>query len=274
MFCSPHFGLRAGGASISPLPLPSHLQGRVWRGSELLAAHALTNTSSTGFALLDAELPGRGWPRQGLIEIGVPEGFHCEWRLLQPALQSCVQSPSHVYLVTPPAALQAAGVAALGPFWRSVVGLHAPRLADALWLVEQVLQAQADGIVMLWIPHLRNDQVRRLHTKAEAGGLPVFWFRPIKSGSSGVATPAPLRLWIEPHDPWHLAVRILKRRAQPCEKTLLIRALPAGVKDALPLPREQVLAARVQGDSMQGDVHGWPLGRTEVQSTERRVLTA
>lgn len=249
--------------------LSARLKDTVWCGNEWLSAHAPMGGHPTGFAVLDAQLPGRGWPMQGLVEVGVPEGFHCEWRLLQPALQSMLHAGSHLYLVTPPAVFQAMACCVAGPARPSIVWLHAQRLVDALWLVEQVLQAQVQGAVMVWIPHLRSDQVRRLHTKAVAGGVPVFWFRPAVAGSPDIPSPVPLRLWVEPSGPWHLAVRILKRRAHPCEQTLRLPALPADIQSAASVPRGQVGVAAAEREKAKEVLNDRLLGRASDRLHER-----
>lgn len=47
--------------------LPAHVARSMWRGQNLGGAQG--DTVSSGFAELDAELPGGGWPGQSLIEI-------------------------------------------------------------------------------------------------------------------------------------------------------------------------------------------------------------
>ncbi|MEG1456836.1 MAG: recombinase RecA, partial [Comamonas sp.] len=47
--------------------LPAHVAQAVWRGTEVGAAPG--RTLPTGFAQLDAALPGGGWPTQGLSEV-------------------------------------------------------------------------------------------------------------------------------------------------------------------------------------------------------------
>ena len=54
----------------------------VWRGR----SRAAVETLPTGFAALDAGLPGGGWPRHGLVEILTPRPGVGELYLLLPAL--------------------------------------------------------------------------------------------------------------------------------------------------------------------------------------------
>src|SRR4029434_6344101 len=54
----------------------------VWRGR----SRAAVETLSTGFAALDAGLPGGGWPRHGLVEILTPPAGGVEFSLWLPVL--------------------------------------------------------------------------------------------------------------------------------------------------------------------------------------------
>ena len=47
--------------------LPPAVAAAVWRGDQL--GRATAPTRSSGFAALDAQLPGGGWPCQGLTEL-------------------------------------------------------------------------------------------------------------------------------------------------------------------------------------------------------------
>jgi len=115
-------------SALSRLPEPAampldSLRADVWRAASLAAAPA--QTVPTGDALLDAQLPGGGWPRGALTELLQDPGVHNEWRLLLPALAHCGSGP--VALVAAPhrpfaPALQAQGLAA-----QRLVGVGGPR---------------------------------------------------------------------------------------------------------------------------------------------------
>ena len=62
------------------------LHAQVWRADEVAASAATCAALSTGFAALDAELPGAGWPRGQLIELLVGRAGTGELSLLAPAL--------------------------------------------------------------------------------------------------------------------------------------------------------------------------------------------
>ena len=70
-----------------PAVPPDELPG-VWRGTEL--AYQIQATLPSGHAVLDAELPGGGWPVQAITEVLSPQPSVLEWRLIDPALQGIV----------------------------------------------------------------------------------------------------------------------------------------------------------------------------------------
>jgi hypothetical protein len=77
---APHLDPSASASASAP---PA-LHPNVWRASELGRAHARCHAS--GFALLDAELPGGGWPTRCLTELLLPQAGCVEWRLLAPGV--------------------------------------------------------------------------------------------------------------------------------------------------------------------------------------------
>src|SRR5438093_10615934 len=83
----------------------------VWRGSGFAKAVAAL---PTGFAALDAELPGGGWPRQGLTEVlADPPGIG-ELELILPALAALTGTGKRVVWVAPPHIPYAPALAAAG----------------------------------------------------------------------------------------------------------------------------------------------------------------
>lgn len=54
--------------------------------ADSLACRAACRVVASGHALLDAQLPGAGWPLGGLCDILQEPGDHREWQLLLPAL--------------------------------------------------------------------------------------------------------------------------------------------------------------------------------------------
>ena len=74
----------ADDASHEPPGLDLALHPAVWRASQL--GGGAQATSPSGFAALDAELPGGGWPHGVLTELLLPQPGIGELRLLAPTL--------------------------------------------------------------------------------------------------------------------------------------------------------------------------------------------
>ncbi|APD11349.1 hypothetical protein UC34_25370 [Pandoraea vervacti] len=102
------------------LPLSS-LPAGLWRASELAHCHRAGHT--TGFAELDAELPGAGWPHGAVTELLSERPGIGEWRLLAPALRALTQAGKPVMVIGPPMLPYAPALAGWGIDlrWLSVV---------------------------------------------------------------------------------------------------------------------------------------------------------
>jgi protein ImuA len=233
----------------------------VWRASQIGGLARPVTTS--GFAALDAQLPGGGWPHGVLTELLLPEPGVGELRLLAPALAAVAAARAAgaagatpadgrcVMLFDPPALLNAWALVQCGlasRHWLVVQGRAVPgragpagaiapgaprganRLApllpsaDLLWALEQSLKSGHVGAVLAWLPlNLRADALRRLQLAAQSHDGPVFVFRDALARSQ--PSPAPLRLLLQPAGIDGLSVRLLKRRGPALAQPLRL-ALP------------------------------------------------
>jgi hypothetical protein len=167
---------------------------------------------STGYALLDEELPGRGWPAGALTEIlGSQEGIG-ELQLALPALAALTWAGKRVAWLAPPHLPYAPALAAAGVDLSQIAVVRAPRRRDALWAAEQVLRAGCCHALLGWFRRAGYDELRRLAVAAEASPAWVALFRPREAATE--SSPACLRLALEPA-PEALSVRIVKRRGAP-----------------------------------------------------------
>ncbi len=161
----------------------------VWRGR----SRAALETLSTGFAALDAGLPGGGWPRHGLVEILTPQPGVGELYLLLPALAALSRlTPARwCTWVSPPhepfaPALEAHDVA----LDRMLV------VREGMWAMEQALRSGAASMVLAWLPRVSPRAIRRLQLAAEQGRALGVLYRSQRFASE--ASPAMLRLLLEP----------------------------------------------------------------------------
>jgi protein ImuA len=216
-FPSPEPELPADAAS-PPAEGPSldTLHPALWRGHQL--GRQVDHTVPSGFAALDAHLPGGGWPRRALTELLLPQPGIGEIRLLADCLAQVQRSGRLVMLFDPPAQLSAWAVAQLGLDVQQLLIVNT-RLqpvpgTDSLWALEQALKSGHVGAVMAWLPvRLRPERLRRLQLAAHVHDGPAFMLREMAAQQQPSA--APLRLALRPGGPDQLAVNVLKRKGPP-----------------------------------------------------------
>ena len=251
-------------------------EGRLWQAGSLGRSQA--RTLGSGFAALDAELPGGGWPCQSLCEILQPPGQHAEWRLLAPGLRQlfsgapgqAARPAPPVLLIAPPFIPHGPGLQDLGlgaAHWGWIQPgtpgagapsrtpgaarraqhppLH-PTLNQALWVAEQAIKSQAAGAVLAWLDGARPEQIRRLQAAALNSPAPVFLMRPDTAASQSSAAPLRLRL-SQPAAtrglaPGLLEVLLLKRRGPAMVEPLLLHSLPPALQHCLPSRLRQGVA--------------------------------
>ena len=214
--------------------LPAAVSAALWRGDQLGAPVATVHPS--GFHALDAELPGGGWPGHSLTEILSPQSATLEWRLLGPALQRVCAAGRSVVVVGPPRTPHLPGLRLAGLDERLLVWVQAETPAERLWSAEQLVKANAGGALLVWLPQVRSEQVRRLQVLAAGHAGPVFLCRPSTAAQESSA--APLRLLARVGADWALQVDLLKRKGPPLVNTLHLPSVPAGLQTIL-TPRLQ-----------------------------------
>ena len=214
--------------------LPAGIAALLWQGDRLGAPAAAV--LPTGFAVLDAALPGGGWPGRALTELLQPQPSVVEWRLLGPALRHVAAAGRTVAVVSPPKTPHPPGLRHAGVDARLLVWVRAETPAERLWCTEQLVRSNACGAVVAWLPQARQEQIRRLQVGAEGCDGPVFLCRP--AATAHEASAAPLRLHVAFDADWQLVVRVVKRRGPLHDSAIRLRSVPGGL-DAVLTPRLQ-----------------------------------
>ena len=184
---------------VSDNPLARLLEHpAIWRGRST----APQATLSSGFAALDAALPGGGWPRVGLVEILTPQFGVGELRLLVPVLAQVTQRspPRWVAWVAPPFEPYAPALVARGLALERQLVI---RTATVLWAMEQALGCGACDVALAWVRRAPARSLRRLQLATERGRTLGVLFRNVCAARE--ASPAVLRLAVEP---LHAGVRV------------------------------------------------------------------
>jgi len=178
----------------------------VWRGSD--CARVTLPSVPTGYAELDAWLPGGGWPAGALTEIHVERTGVGELQLVMPAAARLTRSGRWLALIAPPYVPYAPAFMAHGVKLSRLMLVRTTSAEDSLWACEQALRSQTCGAALAWLDRVHERALRRLQLAAETGGASLLLFRPARAAP---ASPAALRLHISKSQSRTL-VRILKRR--------------------------------------------------------------
>ena len=225
-------GRRIGAASLiqtlGPALTPSRAAGHapLWQADQLASSNGL-DVCASGFAALDAELPGGGWPVGGLIELLLREAGSGEIQLLAPALRSLAKAPRELVWIAPPYPPYAPALQALDLPLERLLWVHPAGEADAAWAAEQALRSGGTGAVLWWSREARPATLRRLHLAAQEGDAPLFALRPAAARQQ--SSPAPLRLALEPIADSRLQVDVFKRRGPALTRPLTLASVPPGL---------------------------------------------
>lgn len=200
-------------SSSSTSNLLSHPQ--LWRAGELNrfansatkngrngenSRNSIRNGISSGYAKLDAQLPGGGWPRAGLAEVLHAQPGLGELRLLAPALADLSEEQDRwIAWINPPAIPYAPALGRFGIRTDRLLMIHPKNHADALWAAEQAARSGTCSAVLIWLDEnrLKHAETRRLQVAAKQGNSLACLFRSTQAARH--ASAAELRLHL--HNP-------------------------------------------------------------------------
>jgi hypothetical protein len=188
----------------------------LWLGNQLAQAD---DAVASGFASLDRELPGGGWPKAALTELLADVEGIGELCLLMPALKRLAEAREWVALVAPPHIPYAPAFAGWGIDPARVIVIEATEDRQRWWAAEQVLRSNSAGALLFWPKVLADQHARRLQLAAqESEGLAFFFATTARAAQP---SPAPLRLKLA-RSGERLSVDIFKRRGGVVSAPLLL----------------------------------------------------
>jgi hypothetical protein len=189
----------------------------IWRGDRL--AQMGGDTLPTGFAELDEQLPGGGWPRGALTEILLEREGIGELRLLLPALARVSTTSEWQAWVSPPHVPYAPALSVAGVNLKQLLVVRPRSAADAWWTAEQALRSGACRAVLAWLDMPDEKRMRRLQLGAESGRAWGVLFRSASAAQQRSTAALRLRLDATANG---LAVHILKRRGGYLGKPVMV----------------------------------------------------
>ncbi|HEX8013419.1 MAG TPA: translesion DNA synthesis-associated protein ImuA [Casimicrobiaceae bacterium] len=178
----------------------------VWRGDDKARVeHAV----ASGFAALDRELPGGGWPQGSLTELLLDHEGIGELHLLLPALGRLARSGGWIALVAPPHLPYAPAYAGAGIDPARVAVIDAREEKDRWWAAEQVVRSDRAAALLFWPRSINDARLRRLAVATQDKSGLAFLFA--GSARAALPSPTPLRIRLSPAGT-ELRLDVFKRR--------------------------------------------------------------
>lgn len=200
-----------------PSTQPQHIHPDLWRGSDL--GTYTRPTVGTGHRSLDAELPGGGWPTGTLIELLTAGAGIGELRLLRPALTS-LDPQQAIALINPPYIPNIVCWKSWLNTPRSVFYVRTAERRDQWWAAEQTLRNGSCAALLCWTDTIPQLALKRLQLAAQTSQTLFVMYRPI--ATKAIASPANLRLTLEPDHAGNLHISVIKRRGSLHSKLLCL----------------------------------------------------
>jgi cell division inhibitor SulA len=188
----------------------------LWQGGRLARAE---DAVASGFAALDRELPGGGWPQASLTELLLDHQGIGELRLVLPALKALVRAGEWIALIAPPHVPYAPAFARHGIDPGRVIVVESAEEKNRWWSAEQVLRANSAGAMLFWPRAVNDAQTRRLQLAAQESQSLAFVF----TGTARAAhpSPAPLRIRLSLVEQ-KLCIDVFKRRGGVMSRPLMM----------------------------------------------------
>ncbi|WP_370261695.1 translesion DNA synthesis-associated protein ImuA [Limnobacter sp.] len=240
---------------------PLGIHPSLWRANQLGSDTTLKIPS--GFPELDLQLPGGGWPTRNLIELLLKHQGIGELRFLMPVLRRLSLEQKKLVLVGAPHIPMAAVFEHFGVALQQITLIQTHKPQDRLWAMEQVLQSDAFGALVMWLPEDKAlcspPVLRRLQYQASRSSGLSFVFRPLQAQHQ--PSPASLRICLTAYSPHQLRVQLIKRRGPVLEHPLVLqlpqshRALPGLVFEHELARMHAIQHAQESGRALDRHVH-------------------
>ena len=182
----------------------TQLQATLWQE---MAQPDKADLLSTGYAELDALLPGGGWVRGELVEILLSPDSLGAMRLVMPALVQLSSEKRWLSWVSPPSLPSVSALATAGVRLSCIQLVRPKHYQDSLEIVEKSLISGQCSAVLAWPMFDDAAILSGLQRSAACSDALAFMFR--RAEETQPASPAGLRLRLESRSHGNLAVSVL-----------------------------------------------------------------
>lgn len=195
----------------------------LWRASRIDCEYK--SVRSTGFKVLDDELPGGGWPSEGVTELLHDQYGIGELRLLLPTITQLSQGLTRwLLMVNPPYIPYPPTLAQAGVDLSKIIVSQTKTVTDYLWAIEKALSSQSCSLVLCWPRKIHAKQIKRMQVASKEGNCWAILFRPGNAATH--SSPADLRIQLRPSESKQnnstLIARVLKRKGGWGSRDLLL----------------------------------------------------
>ena len=183
----------------------------LWKASKIDNEYGLT--MSSGFEILDKELPGLGWPQSGVTEVLYDRTGIGELKLMMPAISRLSRSQNRwIALIDPPHIPYAPALEHEGVNLARLLIITQKTQGDYLWALEKSISSKSCRAVIAWPNQIKDAQVRRLQVASREGNCWTILLRSERLASR--TSPAELRVRLRScpsAESTNMRVKILKR---------------------------------------------------------------
>ena len=183
----------------------------LWKASKI--DNEYRQTVSSGFDILDKELPGLGWPQSGVTEVLYDRVGIGELKLMMPAISHLSRSQNRwIALINPPHIPYAPALEHEGVDLTRLLVITQKTSEDYLWALEKSISLKSCRAVITWPNQIKDAQVRRLQVASKEGNCWTILLRSEKLASK--TSPAELRVRLRScrsAESTNLKIKILKR---------------------------------------------------------------
>ena len=190
---------------------------------------------ASGFAELDGELPGGGWPQGALTELLLDREGIGELRVLVPALERLSRSGAWIALIAPPHLPYAPAFARAGIEPARVAVIEAREEKDRWWAAEQVLRSDSARALVFWPQSVNDARLRRLVVAMQEVATLAFVFARLERAA--LPSPAALRIRLSAAGE-KLRLDVFKRRGGVTVAPVLLdvaAAMRSGIEHPSPM---------------------------------------